>query len=141
MEMDLLEFKDVDGVEKASEIYYEDGFTDCSFCPLSTLYPATTRTSTCSINAHKLNAHLAGNGPFVDFRGRFFCSNNRIRKVKELASGVGEGFKRQKRKVSLGDLIAKVCPRRCVFMENTDKCTEEYRKCPGCLLDGLNLDS
>lgn len=139
--MDLLEFKNKDGVEIALEIYYEGGFTDCSKCPLSTFYPAMG-ASTCSIRAHKLNAHLASNGPFIDFRGGFyFCSNNRIRKVKEIASGVGEEFKRQKRKVSLGDLIAKVCPGRCVFMENTDKCTKEYRKCPGCLLDGLNLDS
>lgn len=150
MEIERIEIKGKDGIEKVLEIHYEKGdCTGCFNCPLRELYPDTdlvTKTIPCSILAQGRIISISGGRPFIDPWGIFFCSENKIISALEISSGdrvkfeVGEEFKRQ-RKFSLGDLITKVCPGRCVFMENTDKCTEEYRKCPGCLLDGLNLDS
>jgi hypothetical protein len=150
MERELLKFIDKDGIERVLEIHFEMGNrTNCSDCPLSKLYPyigPVTGTSTCSILAQgPCNAYFIGNRSFIDSYGSFFCSRNKIINAVEISSRdrvefeVGEEFKRQ-RKVSLGDLIDKVCPGRCVLLENTARCTEEYRKCPGCLLGDLEED-
>lgn len=145
MERELLKFKDKDGIERVFEIHFEMGnCTECSVCPFKVYPDIETRTSMCSILAKENNTpHFLSNRPFIDPYGSFFCSRNKIISALEISSGnrvkVVEDFKRQK-KFSLGDLIDKVCPGRCVFMEDTSKCTEEYRKCPGCLLEGLEED-
>lgn len=144
----ILKFRDKYGNAKIVEIHYLPGSTSCvEDCPIKHLYPDIGPLSgnpTCSILAQRYDARMNTGDRFIDRNCDFyFCSENTIVTAIEIESeeveiGLGESINRQK-KVSLGELIANVCPGRCVFMEDTSKCTEAHRKCPGCLLEELNL--
>ena len=132
----ILKFWDEDGIPKLVEIQYKPGSTFCGGdCPIKRLYPSVepvTGNPVCSILAKGYTSEVNNSGPFINKNTHYyFCSENIIVTATDLESE-GDSFNRLKR-VSLGDLIANVCPGRCVFMEDTSKCTEAHRKCPGCL--------
>lgn len=143
----ILKFWDENGNSKLVEIHYRPGFTCCGDCPIRRLYPdfwSVTNSPTCSIRAREYGSDINNCGPFINGNAEyFFCSGVKIVAATEIRSEeveieLGDSLNRQK-KVSLGELIANVCPGRCIFMEDTSKCTKAHRKCPGCLLEELNI--
>ena len=91
MEIERIEIKGKDGIEKVLEIHYEEGdCTGCFNCPLRELYPDTdlvTKTTPCSILAQGRIIRLSGGRPFIDSWGNFFCSENKIISALEISPG------------------------------------------------------
>lgn len=120
-------------------ITYEPGETSCETCPIRDQFPDNDELFICSILDETTHTMPQVDGvPFQRF-GEFFCN-----KVKIIAfNGMtvdGIDYDRIDNfavKYSLNDLLEKVCPGRCILLDNPQECTKEHRKCPGCLLGEL----
>lgn len=121
-------------------ITYESGAgeTDCEWCPIRDQF-RDNDICICSILDESLYTMPQVDGvPFNNF-GDFFCD-----KVNIIAfNGITvDGIDHDKLdnftiKYSLNDLLEKVCPGRCILLNNPQDCTKEHRKCPGCILGEL----
>ena len=119
-------------------ITHEPGKTDCEECPIRDQF-SDDELCICSILDETSYTPPQVDGvPFQRF-GDFFCNGVKIIAFNGITV---DGIDRDKVdnfavKYSLNDLLEKVCPGRCILLNNPQDCTKEHRKCPGCLLGEL----
>lgn len=138
-----LTFVDVSiGKVVSGVIAYEpdSGGTVCWSCPLHQQFPGNRCTRRCAvedeINYDYMLPLIDDEVPFMDKEHAPFCSKVKIVAFDNIQiKGIGEEDNRKK--YSLKNLLGKVCPGRCIILDNPKDCTKEHRKCPGCLLGEL----
>ena len=122
-------------------ITHEPGETSCERCPIYDRFP-DDEVCICSIvNGDLYTMPQVDGVPFHTFDD-FFCNKVKITAFNCITV---DGINYDKVdnfavKYSLNDLLERVCPGRCILLNNPQDCTEEYRKCPGCLLGELEKE-
>ena len=117
------------------------GRTECWSCPLHKQFPGEDwRSSSCApadeINYDYMLPLMDDEVPFRDKENEnLFCKGV---KIVGFDTTRIEDIDVCRKKYSLKNLLQKVCSGRCILLDNPKDCTEEHRKCPGCLLGELD---
>lgn len=113
--------------------------TNCERCPLRR-FPGGSPYRRCAVTNEDNYDYML---PLVDDEVPFM-DKERIdirfcHEVKIVAFDITriEDIDVCRKKYSLKNLLGKVCSGRCILLDNPKDCTEEHRKCPGCLLGEL----
>lgn len=122
-------------------ITHELGETRCEQCPIRDQFP-DDELCMCSILDETSYTKPQVDGMSFYRFDNFFCNKVKITAFNCITV---EGINYDKVdnfavKYSLNDLLERVCPGRCILLNNPQDCTEEYRKCPGCLLGELEKE-